>query len=482
MCYIIPMREEFHIHNLFKESVDRFLKDDPHLRRARGNPFLYEAALLDNSCLYQPGIFSVTGGRQVGKTTFLKQMIGRLLQRKHVAPSQVFFFAGELINDDYALRLDLQDALESCGGRAYVFIDEVSYVKDWDKAVKFLADAGGLDQVTLILSGSDSNIIRDAMRRFAGRRGRAERVDFIFHPLTFCETVLLKNDAFLGLFERIQKNPLTQEDREFSDAYEGLAGAFRAYLVHGGYLTAMSDLAREGRIAAATFRTYSEWIRGDMLKHHKQEKYLFEILRGITETYLSQVSWNALSKRMSIEHHKTVSDYALLLEDFHVLFILEALAEHKMAAAPKKAKKLYFWDPFIWHAVRNMLRMPDTIEALPALAETTAVSQLRRSFDTYYIKGGKGEVDAAIVDEGRLLPVEIKWTEQLHRNDLKQILSGKRGVIADAGRTVSRLENIIRVPLIKFLIHAESGCICIGEGRNDVFAAQKSSVDKDSPL
>jgi hypothetical protein len=30
---------------------------------------------------------------------------------------------------------------------------------------------------------------------------------------------------------------------------------------------------------SATFKSYAEWLRGDILKHNKQEKYLLEVLR-----------------------------------------------------------------------------------------------------------------------------------------------------------------------------------------------------------
>ena len=59
--------------------------------------------------------------------------------------------------------------------------------------------------------------------------------------------------------------------------------------------------------------TYSDWIRGDMIKHGKQEHYLREIIGAIIKRYGSQVTWNALSRDLSIDHPKTVADYVELL-------------------------------------------------------------------------------------------------------------------------------------------------------------------------
>ena len=52
----------------------------------------------------------------------------------------------------------------------FLLIDEVSYIRGWDRAVKFLADAGAPDRTVLLLTGSDLHLIREA-RTFRARRG-----------------------------------------------------------------------------------------------------------------------------------------------------------------------------------------------------------------------------------------------------------------------------------------------------------------------
>lgn len=104
-----------------------------------------------------------------------------------------------------------------------------------------------------------------------------------------------------------------------------------------------------------TLNTYSDWIRGDMIKRGKQEHYLREILATIIKRYNTQVTWNALARDLSIDHPATVADYAALLVTMDALFIQAALLESKLAPAPKKARKLMFTDPFIFHAIRSLL-------------------------------------------------------------------------------------------------------------------------------
>jgi predicted AAA+ superfamily ATPase len=227
---------------------------------------------------------------------------------------------------------------------------------------------------------------------------------------------------------------------------------FDEYLQHGGYLTAISDWMRLGKIETATYRTYADWLRGDILKHNKQEKYLLEVLRGILRTYASQISWISLSKDLSIEHHKTVSDYISILEDMHAVKIMEALAEHKLSAAPKKAKKLYFQDPFIFHTAEYMIGTQHK-DMQPALAETSAVMQVARMVgQTYYIKGDKGEVDIAYIKGKQICPIEVKWSRNIRPEELKQIMCFRNGLILGRGQVSKSVMGIPCVPLIRYLL------------------------------
>jgi len=448
------MRDEVLIHNLFRESPERFFREDPHLRRAALQPFSYVAPVIHSPEWMEPGILMITGGRQVGKTTCLKQFISKILREGKARPDHVSFLAGELIRDDTELRREIVSELEGKQGWQVIVVDEIGYVKDWDKAVKFLADAGSLETTTLILSGSDSAILREAMKRFAGRRGRSAQVDFVYHPLGFAETVALKEPELSGLVAACRSTDCLRELPEYREAVARLEKRFDEYLLHGGYLTAIADVLRGGRIEPATFRMYAEWLRGDILKHNKQEKYLLEVLRGMMRTYASQVSWVSLAKDLSIEHHKTVSDYVAILEDMHAVIVQEALAEHTLSAAPKKAKKLYFEDPFIYHTVETVVGR--TIpESAASLVETVAVAHFSRKYGkTYYIKGAKGEVDIAYLRDGTFWPVEVKWTLQLRPEELKQVMLYRNGLILGRQREPSRIAHVPYIPLIRCLLEA----------------------------
>jgi predicted AAA+ superfamily ATPase len=219
--------------------------------------------------------------------------------------------------------------------------------------------------------------------------------------------------------------------------------------------------------------TYNDWIRGDVLKRGKQDHYLREILQAIVRRYGSQTTWNSLGQELSIDHPKTVSDYVELLATMDAVFIQPALIEDKLTAAPKKARKLMFTDPFIFHAVRAWLTPvedPYTQQMLPLttdpewagrLAEASLVTHYRRHYPTFYIKA-EGEVDLAYIVEHRFWPVEVKWTGQIRPKDLKQIAKYSNGRILTKSRHATQILGIPTEPLPVAMLRvgaAKSGTI-----------------------
>jgi uncharacterized protein len=423
------MNPMFLIHNRHLNSMETFLEQDPNMLILKEQALVYHFPLLDNLPLTESGIYSITGGRQIGKTTILKQWMIKLLT-SGVKAENIAFFTGELIDDHHTLVRLLSEYLSKIENNTtcYIAIDEITYVKHWDKGVKFLADTGLLRNTVLVISGSDSFIIREARTRFPGRRGRANTVDFHLFPLSFFEYLTLKHNSLLPEAEKLSSTDFSPSPEQMTALYE----AFYCYLKHGGYLIAINDLEKNGTISASTFATYSDWIRGDVLKRGKQEHYLKEVLTGIIKRYSSQLTWNSLAKDLSIDHPATVIDYVELLSRMDVTTVQCALREDQLTAAPKKARKVIFNDPFVFHAVRSWLHPNDnpyktqveelsnSVEWTSKLVESCVSSHFSRIYPTFYIKAA-GEVDIAYVKNNRFWPVEVKWTNQMNSSDLKQI-------------------------------------------------------------
>lgn len=415
-------------HNAHLRFPREFAERDPDLSALSSVPLIHRPGMVDALPVSAPGIYSVTGGRQTGKTTLLKQWMNHLLERG-TDPQDILYVTGELIDDHHSLVTTLRDYLDRSpqGSCSYLLVDEVTYIREWDRGVKYLADAGLLRRVVLVVTGSDQVLIRDARMRLPGRRGPADVQDFHLYPLSFHDFVRLK-----GVFPGATIDAIAAEGAcPSQETAAVLCRAFETYLITGGYLRAINDLEAHGSISPAVYALYCDWIRGDVLKRGKNERYLREVLGAVAKRIGSQITWNALASDLSIDHPATVADYVGLLERMDVLTILPALMEDRLSGAPKKARKVVISDPFIFHAVRSWLDPtvdPFAERTLPLvsdpewagrLAELCADVHHGRLHPTYYIKA-EGEVDIAYVAEGRFWPLEVKWSGQIRSGDIKQ--------------------------------------------------------------
>lgn len=466
---LLAMKEDYVIHNLFWKSLGEFKRFDPNLSKLVGLPFLYHPPLLDNIPLETPGIYILTGGRQVGKTTALKLYILNLLQNKNYNPKQIYYLPCDTIKDFNQLLFEIDQFRQSIdlGQDFMLFIDEITYVDGWSRAIKSLADAGFFERGSVLITGSDSYLLKEALMSFPGRRGNADKQDFHLMPLSFFEFVKMKDPPLassLSIARDDFQNELQISDVDINHMQK-LEQHFDAYLLTGGYLLAINDLEKNQKISDAVYKTYQQWIIGDMLKRGKNEIYLRDIIRALIPRLSTQITWHSLASNLSIEHHQTVIDYINLLTRMDVAIVLPALKEDKLGPAPKKAKKISISDPFILHALCGMAQSREQIfdstkelmnsqgNLKNALIEGTVTSLFNRSFETYYIKA-EGEVDLAIILSKHFIPIEIKNSLTLNKKDLKQILKYKRGIIGYAGLKTGKFEHLDVAPIsfVSFLV------------------------------
>lgn len=275
-------------------------------------------------------------------------------------------------------------------------------------------------------------------------------MDFQLYPLSFFEYLTL-----IHLAESVSNK---QAGDLAPEAWNALESAFLRYLQHGGYLSALNDFTKNQQISAATLQTYSDWIRGDILKRGKQERYLKKVLAAILKHQGSQITWHTLAKELSIDHHKMVADYVTLLENMSAVHIQFALLEDKLVAAPKKARKLFFTDPFVYHAINHwlqpmvqpyqqILQHVNDPQISSQLVEAVVLQHFKRHFETYYLKA-EGEVDIAYIAQQKFWPIELKWRGQLRAADLKQIRKYPQGRLWIKTRETGMLEGVAVEPLI----------------------------------
>jgi uncharacterized protein len=132
-----------------------------------------------------PGIYVIVGKSQIVKSTAMKRW-GHELIKAGISPDSVVFLNGKGVDDHHKLFSVVDAHLKQMpasvpNGLAnlplrYMVIDEIASIKNWDRGIKDLADAGILRDVFLVLTGSDLILTKEACMTFP-RRHRQVGID-----------------------------------------------------------------------------------------------------------------------------------------------------------------------------------------------------------------------------------------------------------------------------------------------------------------
>ena len=87
------MDTRFLPHNTHLEKPEAFVKQDPHLKQLNKQALVHRSQLIDQIPRYISGIYTLSGGRQTGKTTLLKQWMAELLESR-VPPNSIAYMTG----------------------------------------------------------------------------------------------------------------------------------------------------------------------------------------------------------------------------------------------------------------------------------------------------------------------------------------------------------------------------------------------------
>jgi uncharacterized protein len=422
-------------HNRFRENLSEFNELDPHLHALSKLKYQYNFKWWHQLALDTPGIYILTGGRQVGKSTSCKQLIKYCLAKKSFSSQNIFYLPCDEIYDATELSKIIRLFFEETLGKPFLLvIDEITFVKNWDRVIKALADEGHFRQGLCLLTGSDTLILKEAAMRFPGRRGTASKIDFHLYPLSFKDYVKLVTTT---------SKPNNEQ----------LSNFFQDYLICGGYLRAINDVGQTGKISPATFMTYEQWIRGDFLKQGKNEDTLLAILCALLTVGVSQISFSALTQKIGLISKETCIDYCRFLKRMDILINLQAFDKNKKQGFPRKAQKFHFLDPFIYRTIYNWLKREGYLNSLPTeaiLVEASVASQCHRQGKTFYFKG-QGEIDVIWLRDKLIQAIEVKWSNQIRPADLKMLREFKNSLILTKSPGTRIIENIKSLPVYQFL-------------------------------
>lgn len=293
-------------------------KADPKLREAAEQPFPLDHTLrlADSIALQPPGILLLRGPRRIGKSTFLRQFASRCL-REGIPPAALALCDAERAQNRHHLLGELEAFLSSQKGFAVLLIDELTGVEEWWLALKALADRGHTSHALILGTGSSATDMAKGADLMPGRRGRRHPVDLELLPVPFSQ-----------VRKRLQ---------------------FEEYLLTGGFPWAINEYLRLGFIPAHVYDLQFAALSGAFHKSRHQTQNLPFLLQYLAERQGTPGSVTKLARDCGLGSNRTGEEYVSLLERIYAILTCPWTEPAGGPKAPRKNRKFYAADPFLFH-------------------------------------------------------------------------------------------------------------------------------------
>lgn len=349
------------------------------------------------------------GPRRVGKTVLIHHAIRELLRNGVEAKQIVYVSVDHPLYNDLGLEalVDLyREAADANPNQvAYVFFDEVQYLKNWEVHLKALVDTER--SLRLTVSGSAAA----ALSLKSQESGAGRFTDFLLPPLTFYEYLELIGEGGMVRETDVSGRPLFE-----ADDLGQLNEHFLHFLNFGGY----PEVVFSKTIQANP----SRFIRGDII-----DKVLLRdlpSLYGISDVQelnklfttlafntAGELSLQDLSSNSGVAKN-TLKRYIEYLEAAFLIKVVHRIDESARRFRRARSFKVYLTNP----SMRAALFAPVGADApeLGALAETAVLSQYfhDETADLFYSRWKKGEVDLVRLNAAQkpAWAVEVKWSDR----------------------------------------------------------------------
>ena len=325
----------------------------------------------------------------MGKTTFLKQIIKKQLE-KGVGKEKIFYLS---CDHPQAIGVPVSEHLEEFrkmfllprNERVLLFLDEVQETPNWEIELKTLYDN---ENLKIVCSGSTSALIKSHGGKLTGRQ-----INTTIYPLSFSE--------FLT-FRQIEPKP--------SEGYL-LEDHAEEYLQTGGYPENVLNPSTEYLKALLDDIFLRDLVRLHPVQSTTVVRDLFKLLTASVGT---RVSFNKTANTLGLSVD-TVKKYIEYLEN---AFLVKRM--HKWSTSHRQRvysqKKIYLLDT----GLKTLLTGK---QDLGFKAENAVfVHFLRRGQEVGYFAEAQKELDFVTGTHRDPLPVEVKYVEDLEIDDKR--LSG----------------------------------------------------------
>jgi predicted AAA+ superfamily ATPase len=367
---------------------------------------------IDKSLSNQRALF-ILGARQVGKTSLLKMMI------EYVGTENAVYF--DLENTEHLQGLSgsipevvsyILSYMPAKKNRIFVFIDEIQYLQDFSKSIKYLVDHYS-EQFKLIMTGSSSLLIKKSFTEsLVGRKDVFE-----LYPLSFSEYCLFKGEPNIA---KLLDDKSAVSITALNTQQTKLNRMIKDYILYGGYPQVVLTDNREEKISLLR-DIVSSYILKDV-------KYLFRIekidqfnhlIRYLAINIGKELNIKSISREIGL-YWDTVQKHILALQESYVISQIKPF-QRNLTTELRQMPKVYFIDTGVRNTILNSFNDLEIRTDRGELFENYVYNQifLQKSLLTEikYWKTRSGmEIDFVTLTENQITAYEVKYGHDSKNN------------------------------------------------------------------
>ncbi|NNM58925.1 MAG: ATP-binding protein [Legionellales bacterium] len=319
----------------------------PHLNNLKDVPFVFKQDFGLDPLPTEPGLIIIRGPRQYGKSTWLEGQIA--LTIKQFGAGSALYLNCDEISDYLHLINEIKILNELFSTTAIVkrlFIDEITAIPDWEKAIKRLIDGNELKNTLLVTTGSKATDLRRGIERLPGRKGKLNRTNYIFTPISYAE--------FLEKCGQVFKTD-----------------SLMAYILSGGSPVAINALASTGRIPEYISTIATDWIFGEFAASGRSRAHLISVLQSLYRMAGTPIGQAKLARESGLANNTTAQGYIDLLIDLMAVIPSFHYDNERGISLFRKPCKYHFINLNV--ALSCHPKKPRSIDALKMLGEDLGV-------------------------------------------------------------------------------------------------------------
>jgi len=368
----------------------------------------------------------ITGARQVGKTSILRQLYNSLKEKNEEA---VFLNleSKELLK---SLNSDIKSVFNrvkivpkkiikgKTDKRIYLLIDEIQYLEDPTNFLKFLYDEYEYN-VKVVATGSSAFYIDKKFKdSLAGRK----RI-FQLYPLSFNEFLIFKRQEKLN----DEISYMVSEPSYVSEYKSNTYSLLLEYLRYGGYpAVVLEDDFEEKKWLLDELK--NSYLRRDIIESgvEKEQKFVM-LVQLLADQIGNLVNKNELGNTLGLDN-KTVESYTYILEKCFHIDLLKPFFKN-IRKELTKMPKVFFNDIGLRNAFLGRFDNPLDRMDKGELFENFIYNQLRikheRDKIKYWRTSDRHEVDFVIEESFNSgYSLEVKWNcKQFKANNYKKFVA-----------------------------------------------------------